>query len=760
MRLTLRTLLAYLDEIPLPPEELQGLKEKIDESEFAQGLIQRIRSALRRLRLGAPKVDGKGMGLDANTVAEYLDNTLPAERVPDFERVCLESDVHLAEVAACHQILALVVSEPANVPADLRERMYLLPEKVSQRVAGKPKEPAAPVPVSGNGSNAPEETVAGLSQVEVQPAAVTERQPAKASLPEYLRRSHWPTWKPWFVTAALVLLMVAAAVMALGKLDENHVLIGPLLRWTRSSDERKAALVMSQERAARRTETAKKVAPLPTTPSTTEERTTDGASQVAGSPTEGDASERQPGEAVPPAAAPEVPVQPPPETSQTKMPEAARDALGATPPGGRTVAAAAAPSESDSAAKPSEPTPAPMPPEAAAPGQAEAGSTPAAAKTVAPSAQAEIGRLLPGERKHVLARWDAPRELWYRLPEREVLRPGELLFVLPSYRPQLAFTSGIQSLLIGPCYLELLPPSEETPSGFAITSGAALLDTAGVGGSSITVRLAGRTGLLKFVTPDATLAVEVTRRLPLGHDPALVGAVATARLVATSGQFEWYEEGQPVLAFSRDQEVHFAEGLAPAIADHASIPEWVQGVELREIDLRASRDLEPLLAVDRPLSLSLREQVSHRQVEVAALAIHSLALLGEFEPAIAALHNERFSPYWKTLIQALQLALVVHPRAADELQAAWQKQRPDDAAVLYRLLWGFSNEQLLAGDDQRLVQMLEHPALDVRVLAFDNLQRITGRTYLYRPEREPSIQRRPLQDWKTALSKGEIRWPR
>jgi hypothetical protein len=64
MRLTLRTMLAYLDEV-LDAADSQELGRKIEESSFASGLVHRIRDSMRRLRLGAPKVDGKGMGLPA-----------------------------------------------------------------------------------------------------------------------------------------------------------------------------------------------------------------------------------------------------------------------------------------------------------------------------------------------------------------------------------------------------------------------------------------------------------------------------------------------------------------------------------------------------------------------------------------------------------------------------------------------------------------------------------------------------------------------
>src|SRR5712691_4958515 len=136
MRLTLRTLLAYLDDV-LPPDQAKELGQKLTESGYATVLVDRIKEVMRRRRLSAPDLFGKFGGIEPNVVAEYLDNELLPTEIADVEKICLDSDVHLAEVAACHQILTLVLGEPVDVRPDTRARMYALgPVAASDTVTG------------------------------------------------------------------------------------------------------------------------------------------------------------------------------------------------------------------------------------------------------------------------------------------------------------------------------------------------------------------------------------------------------------------------------------------------------------------------------------------------------------------------------------------------------------------------------------------------------------------------------------------------
>lgn len=135
MRLTLRTLLSYLDDT-LEPSQAKIIGAKAAESEQARELMERIKQVTRRRRLTTPATSGPG-GIDPNTIAEYLDNEVSAEKSAEVEQICLASDVHLAEVAACHQILTLVLGEPALIPSSAKKRMYALVKGPESLAPGK-----------------------------------------------------------------------------------------------------------------------------------------------------------------------------------------------------------------------------------------------------------------------------------------------------------------------------------------------------------------------------------------------------------------------------------------------------------------------------------------------------------------------------------------------------------------------------------------------------------------------------------------------
>ncbi|MFO0847786.1 MAG: hypothetical protein U0871_04385 [Gemmataceae bacterium] len=145
MRLTLRTLLAYLDDT-LSPGEARQIGQKVAENATARELIDRIKRVTRRRGLATPPTGGEGSPSDPNTVAEYLSDALDGEPLNEFEKTCLESDVHLAEVAACHQILTLVLSEQLRVPPTARQRMYRL---VKGRESVPTRRPGNTIPVGG-----------------------------------------------------------------------------------------------------------------------------------------------------------------------------------------------------------------------------------------------------------------------------------------------------------------------------------------------------------------------------------------------------------------------------------------------------------------------------------------------------------------------------------------------------------------------------------------------------------------------------------
>lgn len=703
MRLTLRTMLAYMDDI-LEPADAHDVGKKIEESEFATGLMHRMRDVTRRLRVGAPKLHGRGLGLDANTVAEYLDNTLPSERVADFEKVCLESDVHLAEVTAAHQILALVLGEPAEIEATGRQRMYRLPTD------------AEASPRRDGATQAPE-------------AARQKRRKKKrrkVEVPDYLREPAEPQRGRRLMPALLVLLLAVAAAA------------GGYTWWKNRPDQLAAVGEGGDVNAGPTQNDANSVPSAPTNGDRANtENAGDGAQDSAtadGAPIESSTK---------PEVSSEEPDQEPATDSATS---------------GDADRAAPKPDDADEASS----EPSPNEPPAANAKRATRSSTkpraadPDAAEDDGGDAVAtgdSVGRLI--SEHEVLVR--LPGKKARRVPARGTVYAGETLIALPAYRPSVVLASGITVQLYGGAQAGFTALDADGVPEIRLDWGRLVMLSAARPAMKVRLRAGKQVGVITFGQEDAVLAVEVSHKPPDGSDPETEAVPALVDLYVASGEVAWQGEKGRQQAIRGKAHWPLGRGDPAAGKKAEELPVWIEANDSTPMERRAAAAVDDYLHLEKPVVPALVELLAHRLEENSILAIQSLALLGQFEPLVPLLNDPTRRRLDNNDIVSLRAAVVRGPETAAQVRKAFEAVRGQKHGdELYRMLWGYSPEQLEEGAAAQLIEWLSHEELDYRVLSFWNLHHITGFGYLYKPEATEIKRRTPVQRWRQKLEAGLI----
>jgi hypothetical protein len=807
MRLTLRTMLAYMDDI-LEPADHQDIGQKIEESEFAANLLHKIRDVTRRMRMGAPKVSGRGMGLDPNTVAEYLDNVLSGERVPDFEKVCLESDVHLAEVAACHQILSLVLGEPAEVDPTLRRRMYEIVARSRETGLSEPDEAdeiAAPPRTDAEPAVSPSATA---SVADAFDGAHGDRAtPARERLevPEYLRSQRRSRFWPIAITALLAACLLVAIGMALWGWNRDN----PMLSWL--PWDKMAPNVAQNDKPKNGGEPSKNGETTPpavepgavgpdangksgptnpppgvVAPGVPANADGSGNAVKPASASGPDATTGQPSATLPNPSAPPpgaiVPPQPPPVDATQPRPAGPPPGPGPVigpVPGNAAVAGAAV----DGGV----PAPRAVPPGAVVPsprGGPNSGDIPAAAPSLAPptATKAGPGTFAPAAER--LGRMVSEQELLLRLPagqgEWQRVSPGltlglkDRLLALPTFAPKITLSAGVMIKLLPETLLEL---EGNDPAGIPIVRleyGRLVMNTAGKPDVRVKLILGDTAGTLTFFDPEATAAIEVRPILVPGTDPQTGPPKTVVAVYATVGQIDWTgalgaagaatavaPAGQPLGApnggkLNAPARLLLAGSSNDISGSERDLPRWYTSEPANPLDARASQTLNQALDGKTSVTVGLKELVGHRRVENRSLAARSLALIDEFDPFAALLNDPEQRAVWPIEIESLQAALARGPVAAGKVRAMFEKERGKDGDDLYRLLWGYSKDQLQSGAAPILVDDLDNDSLDFRVLSFYNLQKIVGKTFDYRPEATATNRSQPVRRWRDQLKEGLI----
>ena len=741
MRLTIRTLLGYMDDI-LDRQDAEEIGRRIEESEVATTLFHRIRDVTRRLSLKAPDLDDDGDGLDPNTVAEYLDNVLPDDRVPDFEKVCLDSDMHLAEVAACHQILAVALGEAAEIDVASREHMYQLPQVAADldKLDRPPRDPL------------------GLTEDEEDEAFAHIPKRPTPVVPDYLRERPRrlptvPIVMGGFVVACVVIVVLAlSGVFASwginpgqetgtevakndqeglqGKADGQASTEGQ-----QTGEENLAPASVSDtasDTAAEGVSPANQNDELPVIPGVTVDASSEG--QAAG------------GIATPGAVAPtEGDLAPSEDTTAPSIPGVMGNITpSSSTPGGSDLAPNPVPANPTNPASPIDP----------AVGDISEDDT--SEEPVKPEQPALIGRFV--SENQALVQLDPADGSWKVVPQQSVLTNPTPLVALPTFRPIIATASGLSVQLLSETQVTMQPTQTDDMPVLKLHNGRIVLRSLGKSNLRLLLTAGNKTGIVTLVNPDSAAAVELTFHRKPGFDPIEVPSTVELKLYVIAGTVLWEEgEKSEPLKVDASECVTFAEGeSAPKVTVLAELPSWIAVPSISKLDQNASEAIYNAFAGNQIASLALREQLDHRQREVSRLALKSLTQLGELEAAVASLDDTNEKLIWdQTIAQLFELSSQ-SPTMAQNVKQAFEREYGDAAPNLWRMLWGYTKEQLENDGAIQLVEYLENDRLVFRVMSFYNLKQITGKSLYYKPEETPVRRNTPIQRWKSELEKGKI----
>jgi hypothetical protein len=757
---------------------------------------------MRRLRLSAPQVVGTGMALDPNSVAEYLDNVLPPEQVGDYERICLESDVHLAEAAACHHVLTMVLGEPADVDPRARQRMYSISAEARERKRIR-TEPAH-IPATATST-----IVAAAAPA---PASIPGQTTATFEVPEYLRTRAW--WQSRAALAGLAAVLLAAVSL---------YFVSGLMGWFGEAPP----VALSDAPPATPT-------PEPATDSTQQSAQPDQA-VMAGSndaTNSGDVPQTQPttvptteasadpyaprADAGPPALPPPPQAQPPMEIAAPALtgtqpvietPAVANDEPQQTPavensaePVQQTVAPSdvtttnvtppspleIAPPDNTApeSTAPTETVPLiPPPPTQTGPVVAEpriAAVQPdvrdeVAATEEVPAGPLELGTYLGG--KTVLLTYNDQDGAWFRVQPRSAVAAGERLLALPEFRPKITLASGVHLDITGGTQVAMrsgdqaqadgLPALDANVPAIELFYGRIILINTSSAEQTVRVRLGPTAGDARLGR-NATLAVEVERQYVPGNDPRQTPTPVVATFYAPEGGVAWTDQAGEKTADNPSRWT-IADGTTSEVAADPAPPDWIDQepvVHLSEQRFGAPV-VESTLVSDRPIDVQLLELFKGRdRKEVKSLVARSSIYVGLFSPFIDALRDSQQKwPTWKTHIETLRASMAHGPDSAERIWQSLVEQRGRVAAAdLYEMLCGYNADQIGRTPDEmkvgalsQLIDWLENDGLDYRVLAVYNLWEITGKQLMPNPAANLTVRNQNVRRWRDRLDSGELR---
>ena len=735
MRLTLRTLLAYRDQV-LASKDALDLQEKIEASQNAQKLIERIETVSKRRQMDAPRLDSKTHSGDPNLVAGYLDSSLNQEETVAFERALLESDQSLAEVASCHEILCQVLQHPASVPSRIRERLYRLDRQASTATEffGKPpnhddfetQDSAPPLP---DATHRPHQEVLPCDDLPEAPDGrhtppAVNRPSSALPFPPHVAPSPSPSRK------------VEAGPDGQHRLDTDSPAISARPTsilppsWVERKKRRRQASALTVT-AGLTLATTLLVLALTGTLQTWFKNLID-SSPLEVASTLSEKSEKQ------------LRI----DTSQQEEAQVNRDSQepqrlpvndeSAAPMTSPNIAGDIA-GANDSASEPDS-------------------STMRTPTAYDPSLYSPATLLSTGT---LVASRTADNMMWNWTNNSPALVPLQVqnLSIFRSHwtlerHPELTLI-GTTEARFAPLDGKKISPDIGTSTGLRLHHGKMIIEASGKPGRHLLVQLGEQ--LLRVTPLDPNSAIGITRSafLPPGTDRIRGARIWTHQIIGIEGQTEIQGVSRSHLLGPR-MATTWKDGGEHHTGPLKTLPDWI--AKDKQLDQIAATQLYRQISPGETNVDSLHRLTHHDRIELRIPAAEFLAQLGDTAPLLAAIEEPRNRPNWRIrLLEFVELAMVNSP----EFARAWQNQlrsQGEDGELAFELWSGLSQRQLEEGGADLLVSSLDHPNLMIRSLAIRQLMQITGTTELYFPDADADQRFRRVQAWRRRLRDNEIRY--
>ncbi len=810
MRLTLRTLLAYRDNV-LSPADREDLHRRIQTSQYGGNLLRGIGEITQRNPVAAPPVLGKGLGADANSIAEYLDDALPHSQVPELERICLDSAIYLAELADCHSLLSSAARTKVSVSGELRRMALVLGDPAQRtaieqeikarkqarrrgklatavRVAATPAKADPQAPVATARPDLPVQVEAPMlasGGESIRPQGLNlETNVLTNEVPEYLIGTSSGQWKFPLAIGALSALLGILVWQSLGPMEKVMELFVQAPTSVENS-QAKPGTTLAQSVDLDMIVEAEQVPPGISSSQTGEVARIDEAAIVPrGTATEDVFQANTAVDVSPEAGALDAPIDV--EIDSAAPPGLALPEL---PPRPQVVPTEGnASNQIDSAA-------------AAPPGAESSSAADITAELMAVSDQQalhEAGDLsgpsssqavwLPSDEQaaEAVILW-READMWQRVKAGAPLPVGSHWVIPPATRTAIELPGGVHWTACGPSQLQLIeavtpatdgetaaavPPSPvpaEQPHqpqnsnahvAMAVQLGRALV-RGGPDGQDLQLSTPVGDFNIQWNHANSLVSVEVSYRAVASG--AIVDPHATKPVLVIVAADESVRVTQ-LASSGSSYELNLGDGLAcvgegkPIAFRLQNIPSWYRSTAERPIDKMAAADLHRLTqatqadATAEPggMLLQLSELSHSRRPETAALAVQTALLCGDWRPLVAGfLDDARMRSHWMPTINLAQQVLAANLRAEPQVRTVFNETYASAGSELFDLLSGLPVDQIDPAALATIVQRLESPQLAVRVLAWYQLQTLTGKTLGVQPT---AVSRNALQQWRRELA--------